>query len=41
MKKNALIAFVALGLAAAFSPLARADDHDWHHESHFHHPHSQ
>jgi hypothetical protein len=36
--KNALIAFVILGIAAAFSPPAKADDdYDQHYEWHHHH----
>jgi hypothetical protein len=32
--KNALIAFLTLGIAAVFSPMAKAyDDDDQHHES--------
>ena len=42
--KNALIAFVILGIAAAFSPPAKADDdydqhYEWHHHHYHHHYH--
>jgi hypothetical protein len=37
--KNALIAFITVGIAAAFCPQAQAHDDDWHHESHYHHHH--
>jgi hypothetical protein len=39
-QQPSFIAFLALGVTAAFSPVTKADEDDeQHHESHYHHHH--